>query len=205
MSDKRNSAGEFNPDLLLKGLDNLKSTLLLMPLHLGAMAGEFEKAVSEEASRAKRKGEPLNFDAIEAAREGERKYKREVVEDLAAAIDLASERGLDLQHCRQLIESLEGVGSREPGEFLFGARVEIRRLAESIVQPKRDNHKPFEDHHDTKQAEGCCRRQIATSWFDQLTPRARNELTQAYGSKASAISKLMKDVDNLRAKRKRQG
>ena len=99
--------------------------------------------------------------------------------------------------CNKLAVALRGgLDIPEPYAYIFDAIVEL----ESVKEPSYD---PFELHHDRMDKEEATRPQIAQAWFEQLTYSDRKQLIADKGTREGVIKKIEKDIDNLRARRKR--
>lgn len=145
-------------------------------LELPILKGEFDKAV--DVAKSAKDVEPA-FNAMSD-------YRNALADELVG-------RG---PACTKLAIALRGgFDIPEPYAFIFDAIVEL----ESTKEPTYD---PFELHHDRMESEGATRPQIAQAWFEQLTHSERKQLVADKGSPKEAIKKIVKDIDNLRRKRK---
>ncbi len=105
--------------------------------------------------------------------------------------------GIDSSPVWEAMGDWNGTVTRAKEKQLDKVWTLVRRLESMPVTAD-----PFELHHD--RMDGAPRPKIAEAWFDGLPPLERNRLCNEYGGRPGAIKKITKDIDNLRAKRKRE-
>ena len=88
---------------LQEAIKQLYAELNLLPLKLALHEGEFQKAVDAEIERHKKKSSKHKVQAIEPVFDEMATYKQSLIDDLEAAIAMATERNIETPASRQLV------------------------------------------------------------------------------------------------------